>query len=129
MQLSELKNSYGKRKLEIKNRLEDFKRVWEKSDEDIFVELCFCLLVPQSKARLADKAIRSMVKKDILFYGNEKQILKELTGIRFPENKAKYIVKARKSFSQNGKFNIKNKLKHGSVFSRREWLVKNVKGF
>lgn len=126
-----LKNSYEKRKEVIKKRLEDFKEVWEKPDKDVFVELCFCLLVPQSKARLADKAIRNMIKNGILFHGNEKQILKELTttGIRFPENKAKYIVEAREVFSQNGKFNIKNKLKHESDFSRREWLVKNIKGF
>lgn len=126
-----LKNSYKQRKGVIKKRLEDFKKVWERPDKDVFVELCFCLLVPQSKARLADKVIKNMIKNGILFHGNEKQILKELTtaGIRFPENKAKYIVEARKVFSRNGKFNIKNKLKHGSDFSRREWLVKNVKGF
>ncbi len=129
MQLFELKKSYMEKKSEIEERLEDFRKVWKKPDKDIFVELCFCLLVPQSKARLADKAIRNMVKNGILFHGNEKQILKELTGVRFPENKAKYIVEARKSFSQNGKFNIKSKLKHGSAFSRREWLVNNVKGF
>jgi N-glycosylase/DNA lyase len=131
MQVFELKKSYEKKKCEINKRLENFKKVWEKSDKDIFVELCFCLLVPQSKARFADKAISNMVKKDILFSGNEKQILGELTmsSIRFPENKAKYIMGARKNFSQDGIFNIKNKLKHGSDFSRREWLVNNVNGF
>jgi N-glycosylase/DNA lyase len=130
MQLSELKNSYEKKKLEIKKRLEDFKKVWEKSDEDVFIELCFCLLTPQSKAKSADRAIRSLLEKNILFSGNEEQILKELidSGVRFPENKAKYIVEARELFTRNGKIDIKNKLDKGTADAKREWLVENVKG-
>jgi N-glycosylase/DNA lyase len=130
MQLFELKNSYEKKKLEIKKRLEDFKKVWEKSDEDVFIELCFCLLTPQSKARAADRAIRSLLEKNILFSGNKEQILKELidSGVRFPENKAKYIVEARELFTRNGKIDIKNKLGKGTADAKREWLVENVKG-
>jgi len=127
----DLKNSYEKKKRKIRQRLQDFKRVWEKSDEYIFTELCFCLLVPQSKARTADKAIRNMIEKNILFSGNKKQILQDLTiqGIRFPENKTKFILEARKSFTNNERIDIKSKLRGGSINSRRIWLVKNVKGF
>ncbi len=130
MQLSELSNCYEKKKIEIKKRLEDFKRVWEKSDEDVFIELCFCLLTPQSKARAADRAIKSLLEKNILFSGNKEQILKELTnaGVRFPENKAKYIIEAREFFTHNGKIDIKNKLDKGTAYAKREWLVENVKG-
>ena len=63
MQLSGLKSSYERKKSEIKNRLEDFKKVWEKLDRDIFVELCFCLLTPMSRARAADEAINRLLKK------------------------------------------------------------------
>ena len=128
--LLELKKSYQKKKSEIKQRLKGFKKVWNKSDDKIFAELCFCLLTPQSKARAADKAIRSMMKKNILFSGKRVQILKELTsqGIRFPENKTKFILEAREFFTRNGKVDIKSKLKKGSVDSKREWLVKSVKG-
>jgi N-glycosylase/DNA lyase len=131
MQLSELKNSYEKKKSEIKKRLENFKRVWEKSDEDVFIELCFCLLTPQSKARAADRAIKSLLEKNLLFSGNKEQILKELTdsGVRFPENKAKYIMEAREFFTHDGKIDIKSKLDRGTAYSKREWLVENVKGF
>ena len=129
--VSSLKNSYERKKQEIKNRLRDFKKVWEKSDEDIFAELCFCLLVSQSRARTADKVIRNMIEKNILFSGNGEQILRELTvpGIRFPENKTKFILEAREFFTSNGRIDIKSKLKGGSINSKREWLVKNVKGF
>jgi len=126
-----LKNSYEKKKQKIRERLQDFEIVWKKSDEDIFAELCFCLLTPQSRARTADKAIKNMIEKNILFSGNEKQILRELTsqGIRFSENKTKFILEARKVFTNNGRIGIKSKLKEGSINSKRTWLVKNVKGF
>jgi len=130
MQLSGLKNSYEKKKSEIKKRLEGFKKVWEKSDEDVFVELCFCLLTPQSKARAADRAIKSLLEKNILFSENKEQILRELVnaGVRFPENKAKYIVEAREFFTHDGKIDIKSKLDKGSASAKREWLIENVKG-
>jgi len=130
MQLSELRNSYDSKKSEIKKGLKDFEKVWEKSDEDVFIELCFCLLTPQSKARAADRAIISLLEKNILFHGSKEQILKELTnsGVRFPENKAKYIVEAREFFTRDGKIDIKSKLSEGTANAKREWLVKNVKG-
>jgi len=125
-----LKNSYEKRKLVIKNRLEDFKKVWEKSDDDIFAELCFCLLTPMSRARAADEAINRLLGENSLFVGTKNQILKELidAGVRFPENKAKFIVEAREFFTRNGRIDIKSKLGQGNSNTKREWLVKNVKG-
>jgi len=130
MQLPKLKNCYQKKKTEIKKRLEDFKKIWEKSDEDIFVELCYCLLTPQSKAKAVDRAIKNLLEKNILFLGSEKQILKELasSGVRFHKNKTKYILEAREFFSNNGKIDIKSKLREESAHDIREWLVKNVKG-
>ncbi len=130
MQLFELKNSYDKKRFEIKKRLEDFKKVWVKSDKDIFVELCFCLLTPMTRARAADEAIKRLLKTNLLFIGNTDQILKILNdvGIRFPENKAKYIIEAREFFIRNEKIDIKSKLNRGTSYSKREWLVENVKG-
>jgi len=130
MALLNLKNSYKKRRSEIKERLGDFKKVWEKSDEDIFAELCFCLLTPMSRARAADEAINRLLRNNSLSVGNKNQILKELTkaGIRFPENKAKFIVEAREFFTRDGRIDIKSKLGQGNSNTEREWLVKNVKG-
>ena len=130
MQLSELKKSYEKKRSEIKRRLEDFKRIWKKSDEDVFVELCFCLLTPQSKAKKVDRAIKSLLENNLLFSGNKDQILKELknSGVRFHKNKTNYIIEARKFFTNNGKIDIKSKLNSGTADNKREWLVENVKG-
>jgi len=128
--LSDLKEVYERKKMMIKKRLGEFREVWEESDERLFAELCFCLLTPQSKARAADRAIKTMIEKNILFSGNGKQIVEELMiqGIRFPESKAKYILEARRFFTQNGRINIKNKLNQPTSYAQREWLVKNLKG-
>lgn len=127
--VSGLKNSYEERKSIIKKRLEDFRKVWEKPDKDIFVELCFCLLTPMSRARAADKAINRLLKDDLLFIGNKKQITKELTesGVRFSGNKAKFILEAREFFTRDG-IDIKSKFSQGTSNAKREWLAKNVKG-
>jgi len=87
-------------------------------------------LTPQSKARVADRAIKDLLKKNILFSGNKEQIFKELinSGVRFPENKTNYIIEAREFFTNNGKIDIKSKLDRGTADAKREWLVKNVKG-
>lgn len=111
MKISRLLNSYETKKKEIKNRLKEFKR--KKSDKKIFSELCFCLLTPQSKARICDRAIKKLEKSGLLFSMSEKQILPELKGVRFANKKSNYIVEARKLSD------IKN---------TREWLVENVKG-
>jgi N-glycosylase/DNA lyase len=128
--LSYLKNVYEGKKQEIKERLKEFADVWNKPDEDIFAELCFCLLTPQSKARSADEAIKKMQEKDILISGEIDEILRELniSGVRFPENKAKYIIEAKDFFTHDGKIDIKSKLNKGTAFAKREWLVQNVKG-
>ena len=103
---------YKKKKKEIKKRLKNFK-----NNKNIFAELCFCLLTPQSKAVNCDKAIKQLRKKNILIYGSKKSVAKILKKlVRFHNNKASYIVAARKSFKDFEKFKT------------REWLVQNIKG-
>ncbi|NOZ76125.1 MAG: DNA lyase, partial [Euryarchaeota archaeon] len=44
---------YESRKAEIKARLAEFGRLWQEgSDEDIFRELCFCILTANTSARM-----------------------------------------------------------------------------
>ncbi len=129
MSQEELLKLYEEKKDFIKQRLQDFKRVFNLSDGEIFAELSFCLLTPQTKAQSADKAIKRLVESGMLLRGDERQIERYLQDIRFPENKAKYIVAAREFFFKPNK-SIKALLKSFvSPFYRRDWLVKNVKGF
>jgi len=124
-----LKKSYEDRKEIIKDKLEYFKSIYNENDKRIFEELCFCLLTPQSKAKLCDKAIKNLVKTGYLFKGSQEDVKDYLIGVRFNNNKSKYILEARELFSNNGKFIIKGKLKEfNNSVELREWLVKNVKG-
>ncbi len=123
----ELLNLYELRKDRIKQRLKDFEEVFNKDDKKIFAELCFCLLTPQSKARICDIAILDLVKSNVLFTGNQEDIVKYLKNVRFENNKAKYILEARNFFTKNNNLLIKEKL-NGNAFELREFLVKNIKG-
>jgi N-glycosylase/DNA lyase len=64
-----------------------------------------------------------------LFKGNEDQIRPFLNVVRFGDNKARYIVNARRLFSEDGDLRIKDKiLSFDDAFELREWLVENILG-
>lgn len=150
--IKEIKKIYSARRNEIQKRLNEFKLVWKKGTEsDIFVELVFCILTPQSKAKSCWNAAKNLLDKEVLFTGNANQISKKLNIVRFKNNKAKYIVNARKlftplegcdrevadkptlslltGFTSGAKISIKSEIrKFKDSYESREWLVKNVKG-
>ncbi len=127
--MKKLLQNYRNKKQGIKQRLESFRQIYKKGDKDIFRELCFCILTPQSKATICDKAIKRLQKEGLLFNGASQERIKAcLKGVRFPNNKARYIVGAR-NFFKNGKGpDIKNRLDAKDLSKTRDWLVKNVKG-
>ena len=49
-----LQKEYNQRKEIIINRLDEFKRI---KQEELFYELCFCLLTPQCPAKKADAIV------------------------------------------------------------------------
>jgi len=119
---------YEEKKSKIRKRLKEFKEVWKQPDKQIFSELCFCLCTPQSKAIYCGRAISALEKKEVLFKGNTPQIRRGLKAIRFPNNKARYIMEARKFFTVDGIIRIKNKIDKNNIFGTRQWFVHNVKG-
>lgn len=126
----ELSIYYNHAKNIIQTRLQEFENIWKKgSEKDIFAELAFCLLTPQSKARVCWQAIERLRNNGLLYKGDMNEIRNELKGIRFKNKKAFYIVWARSFFSKNGKINIRSRLQEISdVNELREWLVKHIKG-
>ncbi len=130
MSLDELISKYNLKKDEIRQRLEEFKKIIEQPDERIFAELAFCICTPQSRATQCWKAIESLAKNNLLFTGSNEQIKPFLNTVRFNENKSKYIVQARKTFSNGQKIAIKEKLlPFGEPEKMRDWLVENINGF
>ena len=126
----DIKKIYSAKQEEIHLRLEDFRQVQYRKDDEIFAELIFCLLTPQSKAKTCWNVIVNLTKKDMLWNGDTNSITNELVGVRFKNKKALYIIGARKLFSKNGKIAIKSKLKlFKDAYKLRDWLVENVKGF
>ncbi|MCD4773128.1 MAG: N-glycosylase/DNA lyase [Bacteroidales bacterium] len=128
--MEELFNTYKKIKPDILNRITEFKSVWNNADEKrLFQELAFCLLTPQSKAQNAWKAIIKLTENQRLFEGNSVAIAKDLNLVRFRNNKAGYIVRAREMFFDNSKGIRETLSELTSITEKRNWLNKNIKGY
>ena len=101
----------------INSRLEEFKyNTW-------FSELCFCLLTANSKAKTAISIQEELGSEGFLnssFEDVRECIL--MNKHRFHNNKAKFILEARK-FA-----NIKELLSGKTEFEARTFLVENIKG-
>jgi N-glycosylase/DNA lyase len=113
---------------EIKNtifsRMKEFEELGKKSSNEIFKELCFCLMTANFSAQGGIK-IQNALQDDFL-YMSEEELSKKLSelGHRFPNMRAKFVVLA-----QIHKDTIKETLKSISdEIKMREWIVKNIKG-
>src|SRR3989344_5280444 len=107
----------------VEKRLEEFLSFKNKTNEERFQELCFCILAANSKQKTAENIEKSLRYEKLLTLSQE-----ELADFirnnkhRFHNNKARFIVEARK-FS-----NIKEIINNMPESEAREWLVQNVKG-
>ena len=130
--IDQLKQSYLDKKEDIDRRLNYFRSVYNRSDNYIFKELCFCLLTPQSKARTCDKAIENIYNNNQLFTATEEEIADNIKQIRFRNNKAKYIILARDLFTDKDteKISIKKEIDRfkDNVPELRYYLTENIKG-
>ncbi len=127
LNLEELAKLYLPIKPQIESRLQDFSRIWkEASEEELFRELVFCLLTPQSKARTCWKAVERLERKCMIKEAGPEEITRELMGVRFNLRKGDYICLARSRFSS---CSLRDTLAGFSdAFAAREWLVANIKG-
>lgn len=139
MNRKELITAYKKRKSNIKKRLLEFKKMKGADRKKLFAELCFCLCTPQSKAVNCNEAVACLEASGALFDGRAVNIAKYLKGlVRFHNNKARYIVEARRVFySSSEPANLSSRLRSKNKFAGesrrelikfREWLVRNIKG-
>lgn len=126
----QIKKIYALKKGEIVKRLKEFEQLWlDGSDAEIFAELVFCILTPQSKAKVCWEAIMNLREKGLLLVGSDRQIENELYGVRFKNKKARYITLAREIFRNTDKVCVKTVLEQfDDVQEMREWLVKNING-
>lgn len=123
----------------VKNRLNEFSNNINKNDNELFVELCFCIIVANNSIENALRAYNSI---GLNFLKLNEQELKEklkITARRFYNKRAEYIIEARKKhieligkirelkYSKNIK---KQKTKNKNTEEDfRNWLAENIKGF
>ncbi len=108
----------------VRQRMNEFELLGRGTEENLFKELCFCILTANYSA---ERGIRIQKEINLGFLSlpldELARKLREL-GHRYPEIRARYIVEARKYLGK-----LKKVL--GSFDDEallRDWLVKNVKG-
>ena len=89
----------------------------------------FCLLTPQSKAKVCWEVVKNIKKKSLLFCNDKEELSKAIHPIRFKNKKAGYIIGAKEIFYLNDKFSIKKVIKSlPDNISARTFFVNKIKG-
>ncbi len=105
-------------------RIEEFKNLGKQSSEQIFQELCFCLLTANCQSQSCIQ-IQQKMGSDFLKL-SEKQLTQKLKDLRyrFPNTRAQYITAAQNKYPL-----ILQQLESLSGEELRNHLVKEIKGF
>lgn len=108
----------------IQSRLNEFSKIKEKSIQEIFIELCFCIMTANCGAEKCIE-IHTLIGDEFLNLSEEGLVtkFKEL-GYRFPNVRANYIINAREYMDELNEilFSSQDRL------ALRNYLVKNIKG-
>ena len=119
--MHELQKIYQQKKELIHQRLQTFSLVTR--EEDIFYELCFCLLTPQTKGKQCWERVEILKKNNF----KEKTLDPHsfIKDLRFHNNKNTYLLAAKQQFSL-----VLEQLKTISDATLlRTWLVEHIKGY
>jgi len=112
---------------QVKTRLRQFSSFRNKTSKEWFSELCFCILTANSKALTAISIQKELGPKGFIECskdGLSKCIRKNKH--RFHNNKAKYIVEARRHLDV--KSQVQTMVKKSGQIQTRNWLAENIKG-
>ena len=126
--VGDLKKLWESIKDRIEARISEFDYMAAKAENvELFRELVFCLLTPQSKARQCAQACQRLFQQPHIFKEPSERIAEVIHDIRFKNNKAKYIKRAYEMFQG---IDLR-KLITGfeTIFDARNWFAENVKGF
>jgi N-glycosylase/DNA lyase len=107
----------------IDKRILEFKDIDKNSNEELFNEMCFCLLTANYNA---EKSIKIQNEMGECFLTDTKEDLSKklkILGHRFPNARAEYIKE-----SQKCKDKLNKVVKSTDKKALRDWIVKNVKG-
>jgi len=111
----------------IEQRLQEFQSFQDKKSEDWFSELCFCLLTANSRAKTAISIQNELGFQGFAYHTKSKLVEAiKRNKHRFHNNKASYIIEARKNLDIKDKIN--KIINEKSELEAREFLVQNIKG-
>ncbi len=113
----------------IERRLAEFRSIDRRDVVRLFEELTFCVMTPQSRAKAALRAVEELKSRGLLLGGGPEEVAEVLrrNGIRFHNQKAKYVVKNRELVRGDKPRLIE--LLGEDVHRVREVLVEEVWGF
>lgn len=114
-----LRDEYKRKKPEILKRLKNFSEI--KDEKKKFLELCYCLCTPQSKAERVAEVIHEQNIDKLIGCSSDELSGMLKTNVRFHNKKAGYIIGARRFIP-----NISMLPDDTNV--AREFLVKKIKG-
>lgn len=132
MSIDEIRKMHKGKRKEIEKRLLHFKKIGQGSNRELFAELCFCLLTPQTKARVADAAMGKLLLEGELFESDAAGISRRLreAGVRFHKKKGEYVAIARQELCANGFEALRALLPRSESGQRaaRDFLALKIKG-
>ena len=120
--IENLKNSEIKKVIDT--RIHEFEKIRALSIDEIFKELCFCIMTANCGAEKCIE-VHEGIANGFLNLSKEKLTAKfKILGYRFPNIRSEYIVKAR-----GHKDNLEKMIKtNDDINGLRDWIVKNIKG-
>ncbi|MBI5194522.1 MAG: hypothetical protein HZA08_13945 [Nitrospirae bacterium] len=129
---NDLKSLYEVKKDSIQHRIDELRKGWNKSNEGVFAELCYCILIAGTGAEKTLQVVTGLEKEKLLFHGTKQKIDRYISENNYgvSDKKVESILKWRKQFSNNGSIRIKQvlenrflKQKVWDIHGAREYLV------
>lgn len=133
LKLSALRKIYHEKQGAIHSRLSEFEAAFQKSDAELFKELCFCIFAANTSARMGIKTVEFLGKALLEdgVSGLQEKLHDGACRYRFWRVRAKYIVHTRNYFHGACSFKIKSYIRSfPSVYDARNSFAedKNIRG-
>ncbi len=106
--LSTLKTSYVKKRRLIKDRLGEFRDIFENGDDrNLFEELAFCIFAAGASAKMAARSVEAV--KDVLMTADSRILSGRLQGVhRFSNSRAAYVFHTRECLRADYGFRLRD---------------------
>ncbi|MGB4339631.1 MAG: N-glycosylase/DNA lyase [Candidatus Hydrothermia bacterium] len=119
---------YKQHKLNIEERVKQFEATKFADEKTILKEFLFCLLTPQSKAKVCWNSVEKAFEYGLLEDSDLSKWRVVLSGVRFPESKLKYIMYNLNKIETESIDLVDLVRNNDDSKLKREFLIKTFKG-